>query len=60
MYCSVFAAMGGLEIVGVGAVAVQLEATKSATYRCRLNNREYESCEQTLIYIHTLCIDDML
>ena len=53
MYFSVFAAMGGLELVGVGAIAVQLEASKNATYRCRLNNREYVTCEQILVYIHS-------
>lgn len=59
MHCSVFAAMGGLQVVGVGAVAVQLEATKNAVYRCRFNNGNYVSCEQTLIYIYSY-IDDIL
>ena len=53
MYFSVFAAMGGLELVRVGAIAVQLEASKNATYRCRLNNGEYVTCEQILVYIHS-------
>ena len=42
----VFIAMGGLQVVGVGAMAVQLEATENATYKCRLNNvGEYINCK---------------
>ena len=37
--------MGGLQVVGVGAIAVQLEATKSATFRCRLNDSEFVDCK---------------
>ena len=42
---AVFFAMGGLQVVGVGAIAVQLEATKDATYRCRLNDGEFVDCK---------------
>ena len=42
---AVFFAMGGLQVVGVGAIAVQLDATKSATYRCRLNDGEFVDCK---------------
>ena len=48
--------MGGLEIVGIGAIAVQLQATKSATFRCRFNDGEYVTCKQhtdILIYSRT-------
>lgn len=43
---AVFFAMGGLQVVGVGAIAVRLEATKDATYRCRLNDGEFVDCKQ--------------
>ena len=42
---AVFFAMGGLQVVGVGAIAVQLGATKDATYRCRLNDGEFVDCK---------------
>ena len=45
MSFSVFIAEGGLQVVGVGAIAVDLRASKNATYRCRLNNGQYVDCK---------------
>ena len=42
---AVFFAMGGLQVVGAGEIAVQLEASKNATYRCRLNDGEFVDCK---------------
>ena len=43
---AVFIAMGGLQVVGAGAMAVQLQATKNATYKCRLNDYgEFIDCK---------------
>ena len=33
--------MGGLQVVGVGAVAVELQASKHAEHRYRLNERDF-------------------
>ena len=41
--------MGRLQVVGVGAIAVQLGATQDATYRCRLNDGEFVDCKCYLI-----------
>ena len=46
MYFSVFIAMGGLQVVGIGALAVELQASKNATYRCRLNNGQFVDCKE--------------
>ena len=37
--------MGGLQVAGPGAISVQLDATKNATYRCRLNDGEFVDCK---------------
>ena len=42
---AVFFAMGGLQVAGVGAIAIELQATKNATYRCRFNDGEYVDCK---------------
>ena len=41
----VFFAMGGLQIVGTGKIAIQLEASKHATCRCRFNDGEFVYCK---------------
>ena len=60
MHCTtVFIAMGGLQVVGAGAIAVQLQASKNATYRCRLNDGEFVDCKQYIdisTYYTYLCI----
>ena len=43
--------MGGLRVVGVGEIAVQLDATKNATYRCRLNDGEFIDCKRIILII---------
>ena len=41
----VFIATGGLQVVGVGAIAARLQASKNATFRCRLNDGEFVDCK---------------
>ena len=41
----VFVVMGELQVVGNGAIAVELQASKHAAYRCRLNNGESIYCK---------------
>ena len=38
--------MGRLQVVGVGAIAIELQASKHAEYRCRLNDRDFVYCKQ--------------
>ena len=42
----VLVVMGGLQVVGAGAIAVELQASKHATYACRLNDGEVVDCKQ--------------
>lgn len=43
---TVFLATGGLQVVGFGAIAVQLRASKNATFRCRLNDGMFVDCKK--------------
>ena len=36
---------GELQVTGVGEIAVQIRSSKSATYRCKLNDREFVDCK---------------
>ena len=37
---------GGLQVIGVGAIAVKLQASKHAEYRYRLNDGDFVHCKQ--------------
>ena len=37
--------MGGLQVVGAGAISVHLEATKNATYSCKFNDGDLADCK---------------
>ena len=45
MIIAVFFVMGGLQVVGPGAISLNLEATKNATYRCKLNDGDFADCK---------------
>ena len=45
LFTVVLIATGGLQIAGPGAISVQLETSKNATYRCRFNDGEYVNCK---------------
>ena len=34
-----------LQIVDIGAVAVHLQASKNATFRCKLNDEQFVTCK---------------
>jgi len=41
--------VGGLQVTGRGQITAQIQSTKSATYRCRLNDGEFIDCKLHLI-----------
>ena len=34
-----------VQIVGIGAIAVDIQSSKNATFRCRLNNGQLRTCK---------------
>ena len=37
--------MGELQVVGPGAISLNLEASKKATYRCKFNDGDLADCK---------------
>jgi len=47
IHCYEFLALivsGGIQVVNVGAIALRIHATKRATFRCKLDDREFVIC----------------